>query len=197
MFKRQMSIQETATLDPRIRRTRQLLQDSLRSLLEKKDFDKISVQDIADEATLNRATFYDHYTDKAALLQSMVAIRFQDLLTQRRVSFESCCSTMTGLVAAVCDFLAQAPSSTCAHGQLQPYLESAIVAVVRDLILEGLQRHTPAPSGVSPEMVASTLSWAIFGACKEWLRTPDRAPSERIAPVVAEMVTPLLAALQK
>ena len=33
-------------LDPRVRRTRGLLQDALRKLLEQKEFDRISVQDI-------------------------------------------------------------------------------------------------------------------------------------------------------
>ena len=61
-------------LDPRIRRTRQLLQDALRNLLEKKEFDKISVQDITEGATVNRATFYAHYEDKFALLGELIRV---------------------------------------------------------------------------------------------------------------------------
>src|SRR5208337_1812010 len=57
---------DTVGLDPRIRRTRQSLQDALEKLLSKKDFEEISVQDVAETATLNRATFYDHYPDKFA-----------------------------------------------------------------------------------------------------------------------------------
>jgi hypothetical protein len=38
-------------LDPRIRRTRQLLQQALEKLLETKELDRISVQDIAAAAT--------------------------------------------------------------------------------------------------------------------------------------------------
>src|SRR5271165_2806730 len=72
------------TLDPRIRRTRDLLQQALAKLLETRAFDKISVQDITDYATLNRATFYDHYTDKFALLEAMVGCRFHQLLAQRQ-----------------------------------------------------------------------------------------------------------------
>ena len=56
-------------LDPRIRRTRRLLLHGLGKLLETKEFDKISVQDIAEAATVNRATFDDHYTDKFDLLE--------------------------------------------------------------------------------------------------------------------------------
>jgi AcrR family transcriptional regulator len=55
-------------LDPRIRRTRELLQQALDKLLETNEFEKISVQDITDAATVNRATFYAHYPDKFALL---------------------------------------------------------------------------------------------------------------------------------
>ena len=47
-----MALETCETLDPRIRRTRQLLQDGLQKLLKYKEFDKISEQDIADAATV-------------------------------------------------------------------------------------------------------------------------------------------------
>ena len=52
---------EAETTDPRILRSRRMLMDALARLLMKKEFEDISVQEIADEATLNRATFYLHY----------------------------------------------------------------------------------------------------------------------------------------
>ena len=79
------------TLDPRIRRTRQLMQQALDKLMGKKEFDEISVQDIADAATINRATFYDHYTDKFSLLECMVGSRFHDLLAERDLQFDASC----------------------------------------------------------------------------------------------------------
>ena len=54
--------------DPRVIRSRQLLRAALISLIPEKGFGAISVQDIADRATLNRATFYLHYQDKTELL---------------------------------------------------------------------------------------------------------------------------------
>ena len=59
-------------LDPRVARTRKLLRDALGSLLAEKNFESISVLDIADRATVNRATFYAHFTDKFALLDAMI-----------------------------------------------------------------------------------------------------------------------------
>jgi AcrR family transcriptional regulator len=55
-------------LDPRIRRTRQLLRNALVELISEKGFDDITVKDITERATLNRATFYLHYNDKQDLL---------------------------------------------------------------------------------------------------------------------------------
>ena len=64
-------------------------------LLDRKEFDDISVQEIADEATLNRATFYLHYADKNALLQAMTAARFRDLIARRGLSFTNCDGALT------------------------------------------------------------------------------------------------------
>ena len=98
---------EPDRLDTRIRRTRHLIQEALQRLLEAKSFESKTVAEIADEATLNRATFYDHYSDKIALLECLVSTRFQELLVQRKVVFDSgCTQAIMGIALAMCDCLA-------------------------------------------------------------------------------------------
>ncbi len=179
--------------DPRIRRTRDLLQQAFGNLLKKKDFDKISVQDITDLATVNRATFYAHYPDKFALLECKVAGDFHALLAERKVVFDGTCSgALRGIVLGVCDFLAATQGSACQRQrQMEPHLETAVAVVAQRMILDGLKRHDDG-SGVSAELRAATVSWAILGAAKEWVRTPDRPSSEEIAGTVVGMVAPIL-----
>ncbi len=55
-------------LDPRVIRTRQLLRNALIALITEKGFESITVKEITDRATLNKATFYLHYRDKEDLL---------------------------------------------------------------------------------------------------------------------------------
>ena len=43
-------------------------------------------------------------------------------------------------------------------------------------------------------MMAATLSWAIYGAAKEWVRTPDRCPSEEVVEQVMGLVQPMFGA---
>jgi AcrR family transcriptional regulator len=183
------------TVDPRIRRTRLLLQQALGELLATKEFDKISVQDIAEAATVNRATFYDHYTDKFALLECMVGSRFAELLAARGIRFDGgCSSALRGMVQGVCDYLAGVPGLDCERQlQMEPHMEAAVIAVVRGMLLNGMKQHPPA-QGVSAEMLAATLSWAIYGAAKEWLRTPNRCSSDEVVESVMQLVQPVFAA---
>ena len=180
----------SVTVDPRIRRTRLLLQEALGNLLTHKEFDQISVHDIAEAATVNRATFYDHYPDKFALLECMVGQRFADLLAARGVTFDGGCGfALRAMALGVCDYLAAMPRLECERQlQMEPHMEAAVIAVVRRMILDGLEKHPPAADGVPPPMLAGTLSWAIYGAAKEWVRTPGRCSSEAMAEQVMALV---------
>jgi AcrR family transcriptional regulator len=185
------------TVDPRILRTRKLLQQALVNLMKEKEFDSISVQDIAESATINRATFYDHYPDKFALLECTVGTRFNELLAERGITFNSTCSTaLKAMALGVCDFIANS-QQLCSEkgGQMEPHMESAIIAVVRRMLLEGLEQH-PSSQPISPQMIATTASWAIYGAAKEWAQTPNRPPSHEIVNTIATLVSPVLALVE-
>ena len=58
--------------DLRVKRTRKLITQAFISLLRRKKFEKISIQEIADDAMINRATFYAHYADKQDLYDSLI-----------------------------------------------------------------------------------------------------------------------------
>ncbi|GGB08971.1 TetR/AcrR family transcriptional regulator [Macrococcus hajekii] len=53
-------------------KTQQNIQGSFIDLLSEKDFSKISIQNIADKADINRGTFYLHYLDKYDLLEQII-----------------------------------------------------------------------------------------------------------------------------
>ena len=65
--------------DPRILRTRQLLKDAFVDLLQEMDIEKISVNRIAERATINRVTFYLHYRDIPDMLEKMADDMIEDI----------------------------------------------------------------------------------------------------------------------
>jgi AcrR family transcriptional regulator len=182
-------------LDPRIRRTRQLLQDALRNLLEQKEFDKISVHDITEAATVNRATFYAHYEDKFALLGELIRVTFLDLLAQRNATFDGGCSTaFQVIILAVCDYLSELQKShSFNQHQFEPFVEATVIDQIRIVLLDGFQRH-PVERNIPAEMIAATASWAIYGAVKQWVNTADRVSAEEFVSVAVELVRPIVMA---
>jgi AcrR family transcriptional regulator len=58
--------------DRRVLRTRDTLGDALFALMQGKNFEEITVQDLLDRAGVSRSTFYVHYRDKNDLLLSDV-----------------------------------------------------------------------------------------------------------------------------
>ena len=174
--------------DPRILRSRRMLMEALARLLNQKEFDDISIQEIADEATLNRATFYLHYPDKNALLHAMTATRFGDLIARRGLSFTDCDGALRAIALGVCDYLAE--TTGCPTQLAKMSLEGSIIPVVENMFREGAAHHPVAP-GTDPELLATTAAWAIFGAARRWYQTPDRIPAEEMAAKIEALVKPI------
>jgi AcrR family transcriptional regulator len=167
--------------------------------MHSKSFDEISVQDITEAATVNRATFYDHYTDKYALLDAMIAGGFHELLYERQLRYETGCPGALGaIIRATCDFQTQAHSRGECERQtaFEPLMDAAIVAAIRRLLVEGLerkQRPSPErPTAPDPDLVAAAASWAIAGGVKQWLSMPDRPPVDTFVPQLLQLVLPIL-----
>ncbi len=165
-----------------------MLMDALANLLKRKPFEQISVQEIADEATLNRNTFYLHYPDKAALLQAMTESRFRDLIERRGISFTDCNGALRAVALGVCDYLVEV--TNCPEKAALIPLESSIIPVVEGMFLEGASHHAVVP-GIDAALMATTAAWAVFGAARRWHQTPDRITAEKMAAKIETMVKPV------
>ena len=57
--------------DARVRYTQRVIKEAFLSLLREKPVNKITVKEVCELAELNRATFYSHYSDCFALMESI------------------------------------------------------------------------------------------------------------------------------
>ena len=163
-------------LDPRVIRTRQLLRDALVSLIAEKGFDAITVQDIVDRATLNRATFYLHYQDKHELLIKSLHDEIDELMADIGPAEDSDQLVVEGPrrpIVKVFQHVAQ-------HARFYQVMMGAagvpsFIAAVRDYIAEitlhwlTLLQPDPEKSIVPLEIVANSLSWSLLGVLIWWL----------------------------
>lgn len=164
--------------DPRVTRTRKLIRDALTSLLGEKSFESISVQDIAERATVNRATFYAHFTDKFALLDAVVREDVAERLAQGDPLRESDPSAMLLLVANNAFGFVASHRKCRVDRDFEPQFERAIEAQLTDFLLAKFQHCT-----------AMLIASALVGAAMVWRHD---APKEPYEPVAAHIVAILL-----
>jgi AcrR family transcriptional regulator len=155
-------------VDPRVRRTRQMLQQAMWELMMERGFVNISVHDITDRADLNRATFYKHFTDKYDLLNSIVRERFNAMLSSAipadpHLTLE----TLDTLIETAYSYLASFHSS-CMRGPQyyeQTMMSQQVQTQIYETLLAWLQKCVPTPTVTrkSPEITALLTSWTIFG----------------------------------
>jgi AcrR family transcriptional regulator len=184
-------------LDPRIKRTRQLLQQALMELMAEKSFQAITVQDIAERATVNRVTFYSHFQDKYALLGYTI----REMIKQRlrsQVPEGSPFSTenLERLILTVCEFLAEI-GRHCPppYGQLEPLMEKQIKAELYEVLRAWLAEMPSGESQRRPtlEQTAMVTSWAIYGAAMQWSQQERPEPAREF---VQQVLPLILASLQ-
>ena len=72
--------------DLRIIKTKKILFDTLIKLMKQKNFERIKISDICEEAFINRSTFYAHYEDKYDLLMDLFEEQKLTLLKELNVN---------------------------------------------------------------------------------------------------------------
>ncbi|QBD76593.1 TetR/AcrR family transcriptional regulator [Ktedonosporobacter rubrisoli] len=178
------------------RRTRQLLHDALKRLLQEKSFHALTVNDLAEQAGLNRGTFYLHFTDKYALLDDYIREEFQHVLLARLSPSASLSrETLHLLALTTLEYLAQTYERCRSSDKpVESLLERAVQQEVYHTVLKWLtQDQKPATSSlVSAETMAMVVSWSIFGAGIQRRQGHREISSEALA---QQITTALLNAL--
>ena len=68
-----------AKQDIRVERSKDAIKKAFVDLMKRRTYDEITVKDLAEEARINRKTFYAHYDTKQALFESMMREMFDDI----------------------------------------------------------------------------------------------------------------------
>ncbi|HNP84989.1 MAG TPA: TetR/AcrR family transcriptional regulator [Kouleothrix sp.] len=162
-------------LDPRVKRTRNLILTSFQSLLTEKGFESVSVQDVTNKAEINRVTFYAHFSDKYELLDYTVQKAFMSEVEKRNLNM---CSyspdNLRNLILIVCEFLV-----TLHSGCAQPHeqFESLVEGTFKKHLFELLSRWLK-ESKLPTELPATVATWAIYGLATHYSHLKKRPALE-------------------
>lgn len=174
-------------LDPRVKRTRQMLEQAFMETLKEKGFQNVSVQDITMRAGVNRATFYAHFQDKYALLDHSIRQGFLREIEKRMLN--ACHFSMDNLrnlIIAVCEFTGYV-NSHCKppQPQFESLVETQVKGVTYEILINWLEKME---MDVTPETAATAASWAIYGLAAQWGHSKVPGPVEEFAAEVLPLV---------
>ena len=169
--------QRSSRVDPRVTRTRKLIRDALISLLAERSFGAINVQDVAERATINRATFYAHYTDKFALLYALVREDFAARLAEGDpLNNRSVQSKLLAVGSNVFAFVG-AHRKCRIDRDFEPEFQRAIETELIDFL-------SPAFEDCTAMLIAS----ALVGGAMNWRHRAPKSPAEPIIRNIVEIL---------
>ena len=178
--------------DPRVKRTRELIVRAFGELVAEKGHRGLTVQEIAERATVNRATFYDHFRDQYELSDYFISEAFREELRSRLPESPGLDEeSLRALVLATCEFLSGLETSCrTSDRQFRPIIEAQVASELYELLLGWIEAAPREANDrpADPEVTASVVSWAIFGAGVRWSRDGAAESEERFADQVLSVI---------
>jgi AcrR family transcriptional regulator len=175
-------------VDRRAQRTRQVIQNAFREVVQEKGFTATSIREIAERADINRGTFYLHFADKYTLTTAVVRDVFhQELVHSLPAAPRWDRLFLQLLIQAVLRCLEgkyhHQPRPMYALAEVAPLVEQAIHAELTAVILSWLQSGpgVERQRSIPCERIAQIMSWAIFGTALQWSQAPLSVSAEAMA----------------
>lgn len=171
-----------AKMDPRVIRTRRLITDAFIHVLKKKEFKDITINDITEEATVNRATFYYHFIDKYDLLDKIMKEEFMTNVFSEIIEYKELNpTTIINIFLSIVNFQSSL-SKQCRSGfeTFKTTIEAIIQKELENVFYQMLLKEYSNVSDESIRIVAVMLSWSIFGASVDWQKNNSMSPEEYI-----------------
>jgi len=181
--------------DRRFVRTEKLLVGAMLTLIAKKPFHEILIEDIVNEADIARKTFYAHYKNKEQLLWHSLETHFQ-LVESQTSDLNADTLLMDNKPLSYPIFKHVEAYKLFYRGMLlQPEASAFIFQFWDYLSKASFEKHQPlrdiAPfMTVPPDLMADMLAGALLGTLRWWLRTDMQDTAEQMAYRFSQVVAP-------
>lgn len=171
-------------LDPRARRTRRDLRAALRALAAERDLDDISVAELTAAAGVNRATFYDHFTSKDALVLDTVDALMADTAAGAAAATDAEVTDPAHPPRHTLDLFRALQADAALYRRLlgpagSPLVQAHMRDGLRAAIAAELGRRGAPRSG--DDVLAAFLAGGIVGVAAAWLADDHRVPADEVA----------------
>ncbi|WP_125982036.1 TetR/AcrR family transcriptional regulator [Loigolactobacillus iwatensis] len=183
--------------DLRVIRTKKMIFSAFMKLVEKKGLSAVTIQEIADEAMINRATFYAHFKDKQDLYQqifnkaitSFAKILDADIIRDgNKIKIKTIETLLTQLFQEIWanrEFFLLASSGTNQNTlakMLQDLLQKRYAQLFSQLKIT--QDETPIPTS----FIVSYMTSIFIGTVHWWVYSDGSFSPEHLAKLIIQLI---------
>lgn len=180
--------------DRRIDRTRETLRKALIPLILERGYDAITVQDIADNANVGRATFYLHYRDKDELLLECVDAIVADFIRQiEQHPAEEWIASDGKTIRQVFEFAARNANLfrviLRGHGSLSTSRRlQQIVAEKASLVIQAATTRSGIHLAIPVEVISNFFAGSLLALINWWLEEERTYTADQMAEMFSKLV---------
>lgn len=166
--------------DLRMIRTRKFIIDSFIQLLEKKDFNSITIKDITSGAMVNRATFYHHFVDKFDLLEKVIKKELTSNVLKELTNIEDFNDQMLKSVFISITKFHMSLSERCQRSfdDMSVNIEAILKKELEGIFFQSLQKKYKDEDNEELRITATLLSWMIYSAAVDWRLHSEKSPED-------------------
>ena len=170
-------------------RTRALIENAYYELLFKKNDNKITVNDVINEANISRGTFYAHYkdiTDLASQVENSIVNSIKDTISK---------TTLDEVINNPREQVKIVSRIILGHKEELKMLltnveTSHIITKLKTLFIQALtQKRMFQKSQAEVEIIDSCISGLLFDPCIYWIMSDSPIPQEQLIDMISDFLS--------
>lgn len=172
-------------VDLRIIKTKKNLYEGLLSLMKERTFEEIKVSDICNAALTNRSTFYDHFSDKYELLDSLISDLENDLVEklEENVNYTNAKEYYMQMIEIFFDHISN--NINVYSSILKKNNNSIVMDMANDAIYRDVENHIRKSdkilkTEIPVEIISKFYVSAVINVCLEYIKFPTKYEKEDI-----------------
>lgn len=179
-------------IDRRVVKTQQAIKKAFLELMSEKNFDGITIQDIADRADVNRSTVYLHYLDKYDLLDKMIEEHVNEL---KETSEWACQEEWVDAIQIFFEYFESHYlffSTMLNSKEAAPSFRSMFLEYVMEGYKEEFHKTKEKNEGLNEEIVVKFAANAYVGVLESWIKDGMPNPPKSIAKELGTLMDRIL-----
>ena len=166
-------------MDRRQQKTKIAIHQAMTTLLKKKKFEALTVQDIIDEANIGRSTFYSHFETKEELLEEICREMFAHVFSKGRKGFAN---RLTHILYHLQDH--KENIKAIMYGETEKLFTSYFRDYLEQTFCDDLVAHSEVPKAFAIQFFTGSFCETI----KWWINSDMQMPPEEVVENYQKMI---------